>query len=86
MCTSAQVAEVFVLHLDVQGSQRYSLSALSHFDIRSTFMCCMFKVSFCFLGDCVVLETFKMGHGTNFAFSVTGPWNKSMELGSAAWD
>lgn len=39
-------------------------------------MCCMFKISFCFLGDGVVLETFKMGHGTNFAFSVIGPWSK----------
>lgn len=86
MCMSAQVAEVFILHLDGQGSQSYSLCALSHFDIRSSFMCCMFKVSFCFLGDGVVLETFKMGHGTSFAFSVTGPWSKSMELGSAASD
>lgn len=52
----------------------------------------MFNVSFCFLGDGVVLETFIMGHGANFAFSVTGPCvtvivqDESMGLGSAAWD
>ena len=71
---------------------RGSLCALSHFDIRSTFMWCMFNVSFCFLGDCVGSETFIMGHRTNFAFSVIGHhftaivWDKSMGLGSAAWD
>lgn len=37
-------------------------------------------------------ETFIMGHRTNFAFSVIGHhftvivWDKSMGLGSAAWD
>lgn len=56
---------MFILHLDVQGSWRHTFLALSLFNVRSTFVCCMFGVSFSSLGDRVVLETFKMGHGTN---------------------
>lgn len=52
----------------------------------------MYNVSFSSLGDCVVLETFKVAHGTNVAFSVIESLflydSKKQEYGtgSAAWD
>ena len=52
----------------------------------------MYNVSFSSLGDCVVLEIFKVGQGTNFAFSVIESLflydSKEQEYGtgSEAWD
>lgn len=65
---------------------------LSCLILEASFVCCLLDVSFSSLRDCVVLETFKMGHGANFAFSVMESlsFSDSMEqghgTGSAAWD
>lgn len=74
------------------GIMETELLSFHLFDIRSIFICCLLNVCFFSLGDCVVLETFKMGHGTNFAFSVKESlsFSDSVEqghgTGSAAWD